>query len=62
VQDFGVAEYEILSVYSNFYFKVVREYFNVQLITICAVVKLNVPCKMCSCCIVNWLIPMFMQL
>jgi len=34
-------------------------YFNVQLITIYAVVKSNVQCKMCSCCIVNWPIVLF---
>jgi len=36
-----------------------RACFSMQLITICAVVKLKWQCKLYSCCIVNWLITRF---
>ena len=36
-----------------------RAYFNVQLITICAVVKSKMQCQMCVCCIVFWPTAMF---
>ena len=43
----------------NIQYAVRRAYLNMQLITVCAVVKSNFQRKMCSFCIVNWPIAMF---